>query len=762
MNRHLNRFANLFVLLLCMLSLCALARDSFSLLLPDETFLWLALLCLLLWLATTFRRGVLIGLPLSALVLWYLYQERSFDLLTEMKDMLDRISSVYYGSYATTNALITADGAAGNHMVGILFIFFVLAAFVAAALGSGSFRVSLTILGTLPVFALCIAVNGTPQIFPVLGYLLSLVGAQLGGDVFRLNDGAGKSLFLGIIPCLVVLAALLLLYNPKTYEPTEHDISLSQRFDKLGNRLAEWLSENDENSDNRQQPLSATAPAATVTATPAPKVHHAPSGWDQESDNLDLTASFDASALDDEAFRVTADTAGSLYFRGKNYGDYDGTSWSAAVENSRGSALSFVGQAIAGMSDTVSGEFQLKSSAAYDVLYLPYYSITATDGDVMVPSEQYKVYGGVYYLSATGADALAAAASLPADLQSEELQYREYAHNYYTRLPDSTRSVLSSICAAQGWSAGQDGILWRVAEYVRSQGVYDVNVAPYPSDDYAVYFLTESHTGYCIHFATAAVALYRTLGIPARICEGYLVNNSTPGRSVRVTGSDAHAWAEVYCDGLGWIPVEVTASAAEGDNQPAEGSVAPTPQPNSTEAPDTPAEQQTPPPQETASGDGEGQDETPSGNDDTSPDPYANQPGTQNAGAGSPEGAAQKRLSPALVAVLSILGALAVTAGVLYGRYRILRLLLQKHLTDPDSNMRAVRIYRQAARVLRYGGDMPKELQETAEKARFSQHEISEEELLRSTALLDQLTVQVYDGLNRRKKFMFRYLSGNL
>ena len=364
MNRHLNRFANLFVLLLCMLSLCALARDSFSLLLPDETFLWLALLCLLLWLATTFRRGVLIGLPLSALVLWYLYQERSFDLLTEMKDMLDRISSVYYGSYSTTNALITADGAAGNHMVGILFIFFVLAAFVAAALGSGSFRVSLTILGTLPVFALCIAVNGTPQIFPVLGYLLSLVGAQLGGDVFRLNDGAGKSLFLGIVPCLVVLAALLLLYNPKTYEPTEHDISLSQRFDKLGNRLAEWLSENDENGDNRQQPLSATAPAATVTATPAPKVHHAPSGWDQESDNLDLTASFDASALDDEAFRVTADTAGSLYFRGKNYGDYDGTSWSAAVENSRGSALSFVGQAIAGMSDTVSGEFQLKSSAA--------------------------------------------------------------------------------------------------------------------------------------------------------------------------------------------------------------------------------------------------------------------------------------------------------------------------------------------------------------------------------------------------------------
>ena len=747
MNSHLNRAANLVVLELSVLSLCFLIRDSFSLILPDETFLWLALLCLLLWIATVFRYGVLFGMPLSAVVLWYLYQERSLDLLTELRDMLDHVAGVYYGHYSAATSLVTADGTTGNHMVAILFVLFILAAFVAAALSSGSFRVSLVVLGTLPVFALCIAVNGAPKVLPVVGYLLALSGLQIGGDVFRPNDGAGKALFLGMVPCLLVLGVLLLFYNPETYEPTEYDISLSHRFDKLGNALAELMSED----RDLQEMIGSTL---NVTARPVPSeppVHQAPSGWGRNSDSLDLTADFDASALTEEAFRVTADTDGSLYFRGKSYGDYNGTSWSAAVENTRGNALSFVGQAISGLADTATGEFQLRSPTSYDVLYLPYYSISDTAGDVQIASERYTDYGGIYYLSATGADALAAAVSLPAGLQNEELQYREYAHSYYTRLPDSTRNALSSICAAQGWSAGQSGILWQIAEYVRRQGIYDVNVAPYPNDDYAVWFLTESHTGYCIHFATAAVALYRTLGIPARVCEGYLVNNTTPGRSVRVTGADAHAWAEVYCDGLGWVPVEVTASAAEGNYQPSEGSVAPTPEPTGTE-PDLQSELPSPSPEPD---DGTGL------YSDPGQDPFSNQPGTQNAG--RPENSTESRsVSAGARAALTTVFILSALFALMFVRYLVLRGLLRHRLSDPDGKKRAVSYYRQAERVLRYGGEMPAFLQETAEKARFSQHEISEEELRQSSVLLEELTQSVYDSLNRRKKLLFRYVSGNM
>ena len=142
MNRHLNRFANLVILELSMLSLCAMVRDSFALALNPETFLWLALLCLLLWIAESFRYGALIGLPFSAAVLWYLYQNRSVDLIQEAQDLLERISAVYYGHYSAGAAAASPEGLSGNPMVVLLFVFFILAAFVSTALCSGSFRVS--------------------------------------------------------------------------------------------------------------------------------------------------------------------------------------------------------------------------------------------------------------------------------------------------------------------------------------------------------------------------------------------------------------------------------------------------------------------------------------------------------------------------------------------------------------------------------------------------------------------------------------------
>ena len=57
---------------------------------------------------------------------------------------------------------------------------------------------------------------------------------------------------------------------------------------------------------------------------------------------------------------------------------------------------------------------------------------------------------------------------------------------------------------------------------------------------------------------------------------------------------------------------------------------------------------------------------------------------------------------------------------------------------------------------------MPQELQQYAEKARFSQHDISEEELQRCAGQLDELTQSVAAGLKPWKKLLFRYGSGNL
>ena len=729
MNPHLNRGANLFLLCLGMLSLCALVRDSFELILPDETFLWLALLCFLLWLSTAFRYGILAGLPLSALTLWYLYRNISVDLLAEAGDLLDHIGSVYYGHYSSSSGAFAVTDFSGNHEVAVLFLFFILAAFVAAALNSGSFRISLVLLATLPLFALCIAVNGEPGIYPVIGFLTFLAGLHLGGDVFRTDDGAGKAMLLGLLPCALVLCALLLLYRPDTYTPTEYDISLSQRFDKLGNALAGWMSED----GDLQHAISETFMQTSASS------YHAPSGWNQGSDDLDLTAPFDSSRLDDEAFRITADSLGSLYFRGRSYGEYLGTSWTSAVENSRGNALSFAGYAVASLPDAVESQFQLRSPVSYDILYLPYFSISDAENDVVIPANGYSTYGGAYYFSSELTDFR----TLPSQWQTQELQYREYVHSYYTRLPDSTRNELLSFCRAHNLSSDQGDVLSAVADLVRSQGVYDVNIAPYPSNDYAVWFLTESHTGYCIHFATAAVALYRTLGIPSRVCEGYLVNNLYPGNTVLVTGGDAHAWAEVYVDGFGWIPVEVTASAADDPDQHFDGSVFPSVEPVHSEQSELIDEDNTEPEQAEDGNSASALDS------ELQSDAY----GTSDTDS-SFFFKALRILVRVLFILLSVLAAFA-------GRYKLIRKMLNRRLSSEDNNRKAVYCYRQAERVLRYGGEMPADLLQIAEKAHFSSHIITPEESARCFEQLGLLTEEVYQNLSRWKKLVFRYISAN-
>ncbi|MBQ6427900.1 MAG: hypothetical protein IJK03_03915, partial [Oscillospiraceae bacterium] len=74
----------------------------------------------------------------------------------------------------------------------------------------------------------------------------------------------------------------------------------------------------------------------------------------------------------------------------------------------------------------------------------------------------------------------------------------------------------------------------------------------------------------------------------------------------------------------------------------------------------------------------------------------------------------------------------------------------------------AIAAYRQADRLRRWGAEMPADIRRTAEKAAFSQHEISEEERKACLKSLDRLTDETWKSLNRRQKLVFRYLFGNI
>ena len=96
------------------------------------------------------------------------------------------------------------------------------------------------------------------------------------------------------------------------------------------------------------------------------------------------------------------------------------------------------------------------------------------------------------------------------------------------------------------------------------QGGYDGNGLSVLAD-----FLTQK-SGYCIHFASAMAVMARLEGIPSRIAVGYAPGRST-GATVAVSGQgplpefevdarDAHAWPELYFQGVGWVPFEPTPS----------------------------------------------------------------------------------------------------------------------------------------------------------------------------------------------------------
>jgi hypothetical protein len=66
-------------------------------------------------------------------------------------------------------------------------------------------------------------------------------------------------------------------------------------------------------------------------------------------------------------------------------------------------------------------------------------------------------------------------------------------------------------------------------------------------------------TGYCVHFAHAAAFLLRSLGVPARVATGYAVEESARqgGSALLIASGAAHAWPEIYLDGVGWVVVDV-------------------------------------------------------------------------------------------------------------------------------------------------------------------------------------------------------------
>jgi transglutaminase-like putative cysteine protease len=128
----------------------------------------------------------------------------------------------------------------------------------------------------------------------------------------------------------------------------------------------------------------------------------------------------------------------------------------------------------------------------------------------------------------------------------------------YTSVPDDLPEVVGTTArqvtagATSSYEAARLLQAWFQREFE-----YSLEVQAGHGNNAIESFLRE-RIGYCEQFAGTYAAMMRTLGIPARVAVGFTSGIETSAGVYSVLGRNAHAWPEVWFDGIGWIGFEPT------------------------------------------------------------------------------------------------------------------------------------------------------------------------------------------------------------
>jgi protein-glutamine gamma-glutamyltransferase len=98
-----------------------------------------------------------------------------------------------------------------------------------------------------------------------------------------------------------------------------------------------------------------------------------------------------------------------------------------------------------------------------------------------------------------------------------------------------------------------------IQDYLGSRYSYTLDLPRVDANDPVASFLFVTRRGNCEYFASAMAVMLRTLGIPARLVNGFQAGSYNPvGRDFIVRSGDAHSWVEVYFPVFGWVPFDPT------------------------------------------------------------------------------------------------------------------------------------------------------------------------------------------------------------
>lgn len=548
---------------------------------------------------------------------------------------------------------------------------------------------SVAIFFSLVPLALCLVLTNT---IPSLGGLFCLL---LGLILLLLTQGVGRQDHVRLTwilsgPVALALALLFLLNPQATYDKQHY-------ADRMGDTLLRAVD---------RIPYVDIRSDGSVNFS---LIRHIP-------DFVDLQYKGFNNQFPIPVMEVTAESSGILYLRGRDYDTYTGTQWTASKTRNEAFTNFHTNTAAAySIQPHAMGKLTVKTSGGRSSRYLPYYpdkSYPLEDGACTNPHSE-SVYTYNWY-------------ALPDDFDitlftQDNVWSRTY--DIYLQLPEDTRrwatAYLEETLSTIPGPATVRTLAEAIASHVRGTAAYNLNTPRMPegTEDFARWFIEDSDTGYCVHYATATTVLLRAAGIPARYVEGYLAE-TVAGETVTVTEKDAHAWTEYYIVGIGWIPLESTAaniSAGPAPLRPTEQTTAPTEQttnPTVTEAPTEPNTDTTAPSNITE--------------ESTTP------PNTSGGHTGATAPSAQlipgqKKgftvSKPVLIMVCLLL--------VLLVQYPVRLRIRETYQKIGDPNTRTIKHWRFACRLAKLMGQpLPENLQELALRAKFSQHKLTETDLL--------------------------------
>lgn len=136
--------------------------------------------------------------------------------------------------------------------------------------------------------------------------------------------------------------------------------------------------------------------------------------------------------------------------------------------------------------------------------------------------------------------------------------------NWYSELPEGSNPLTAELARNMRDTVDTDrDFVDAVLQKLNREEFY-YTLEPPPLGSNAVdRFLFDTRRGFCEHYASAFAVIMRSVGIPTRIVLGYQGGEVNPmGGHLIVRQSDAHAWTEVWIEGLGWRRVDPTAAVA--------------------------------------------------------------------------------------------------------------------------------------------------------------------------------------------------------